>query len=395
MAVSKAQLEEIRGLIKAGKAKQALPKLAALIERDPDNPELWWLLANASDDPVQAKMAADQLLALKPDDPRAQKLVKRLDTRQLLQQMGVKRDAAVNSHGRTLFFMGFAAVAVLAVLIVVLIATSRPQENTVVADLPTQLMLPTLTATHTATVPPPTEAPTLPPAEAFDPAPEITAEITAEAMPENAFARMPDIQPEVTVDFSAPDFDFGSENTSAGAFTRPPQMATQSLEPFPELTMEPQPMSRLMFDPEVTQDPFAFDPNVTGRSFDPLGVDMSAVIPATPTPMPALNRGVISDIKPAQEIIRPYAEHAWTFSGYRGERIRIEVLNITGSGNPSLELYNPRGESIASDVDVVSGSNRDAVIELALPEDGIYKVVVRMAALKEQLYYLSLTRPTP
>ncbi len=100
----------------------------------------------------------------------------------------------------------------------------------------------------------------------------------------------------------------------------------------------------------------------------------------------------MTDTQPIQEIIRPYAEHAWTFSGYRGEKIRVEVISITGTGNPSLLLLDPSGLTVAEDVDVVSGNNKDAVLDLALPADGIYTVVVRMAAVSEQLYYMTLKR---
>ncbi len=409
MPVSKAQLQEARELIKRGKRKQAVLRLATLIERTPDNPELWWLLANASEDIVQAKMATEQLLALRPNDERAQKLLKRLEARQLLSEMGVKRPTRANSDHRVLIFMGVTALIVLAAFVVVLIATTRPDRRDI-AQLPTQIVLPSLTpsstpsATATLTVTP-TASPT---------APQVLAlEVTQDASIAVAFAS------EVTDD---PDF-YGAEITAepaigavdvASGFTRPPQQPTEGFR-FAIVTQAPQDLSPEMteeaeaydpaddygfdysdygdepFDAEVTLE--AFDPEVTQEMyFDPSTGQMRSVIPPTPTPRPAEKRGLLTDTKPAQEIIRPYAEHEWTFSGYRGEKIRIELINITGSGNPSLVLLDPSKAKIAEDVDVVSGNNKDAVLDLALPADGIYTVIVRMAAVSEQLYYMTLKR---
>lgn len=401
MPVTKAQFQEIRELIKSGKRKQAVSKLAVLIERDHDNPELWWLLANASDDPVQARMAAEQLLSLRPTDERGQKLLKRLETRQLLHEMGVKRPVSANSNRRVLFFMGFSALIVLVALIVVLIVSSRPEERSV-AELPTQIVLPTLTASLTPSQ-------TAPPTFTQTPAPQVIAPETTQDVNAAAFApevTAPAFAPETTDD---PNF-YGAEltaepaaDTSGGAsgFTRPPQQpttdfnftittpSTQGLPP--EVTQEAAAWSS--FNPEVTRDPFSFDPEVTQEMMlDPSTGQMIPVIPVTPTPRPAENRGLLTDSKPAQEIIRPYAEHAWTFSGYRGEKVRLEVISITASGNPSLVLFDPTSVKIAEDVDVVSGNNTDAVLDLTLPADGIYTVIVRMAAVREQLYYLSLKR---
>jgi len=417
MPVSNAQLQEIRELIKSGKRKQAVSKLATLIERDPDNPDLWWLLANASEDIAQAKMAAEQLLSLRPDDQRAQKLLKRLETRQLLHEMGVKRPARANSNRRVLIFMGITALIVLAAFVVVLVATTRPDTRDV-AQLPTQIVLPSLTPSLTpSATASPTVTPEISPTAPQVPASEITQEANAAAVaPE---VTTPAFAPEVT---DAPDF-YGAEitaepaadtNSNASGFTRPPQQPTEGFS-FTLVTQAPQDLSPEVteeaeiydpaddygfdysdygdapFDAEVTLE--AFDPEVTQEMyFDPSTGQMRSVIPPTPTPRPAEKRGLLTDTQPIQEIIRPYAEHAWTFSGYRGEKIRVEVLSITGTGSPSLLLLDPSGVTVAEDVDVVSGNNKDAVLDLALPADGIYTVVVRMAAVSEQLYYMTLKR---
>ncbi len=104
------------------------------------------------------------------------------------------------------------------------------------------------------------------------------------------------------------------------------------------------------------------------------------------------DRGQVLDGVIRRDLIPPYGLHSWTFSGYRGESVVLELVNITGRGNPSLELRDESGAVIASDIDTVNTSNVDALIQLELPADGIYTVIVRMAAVDEQLYSLALTR---
>jgi Flp pilus assembly protein TadD len=71
MGASRDPIQQVRELIKAGRRPQALKQVARLIEKDHDNPELWWLLANATDDTEQARAALDHLLVLQPNNERA------------------------------------------------------------------------------------------------------------------------------------------------------------------------------------------------------------------------------------------------------------------------------------------------------------------------------------
>lgn len=388
MAITSKQLQEVRELIKSGKRKAALTQIASYIEKDHDNPELWWLLANATEDPHRAIRALDQMESLRPGDPRTAKLRKKIETRRVLSDMGVHDEAKtgrVNSQRRVLFFGGFAAVALIIVAGVIFTALSRNNAGDDVAVLPTQQQFPTETATElpTETVVPPTEtATTEPTTDTSVIVPENTQDATdgglsqtvaelptAENTQDFSLETTPDVV--VTVDILPPTVENGTGNSGDDL------RGTDSL--VPEGTQETIPLPP---DPEGTQDPL----NTT-----------SEVPQFTATPQAILtkaeNKGQIVVGEPRRVLIAPYGEHTYTFSGYRDEHIVLELVNVSGKGNPSLQLVNSAGTVVEQDIDTTnSTSNLDAKIDVVLPGDGIYTVVVRMASIQEQLYVLTLTR---
>jgi hypothetical protein len=270
------------------------------------------------------------------------------------------------TRGRWLTLTIVGLILLIALGIVALLVAVTNREPPAAAVLPTSIVLPSLTPTFTET---PTTTPT----------PTPTATPTSTATP---------------------------------TFTETP--AAQSLTLNPEVTAE-----ALAMNPEATDDVApallpTLDPTLVAGAGSSSGLDApqavtsipgaadntlpSLVTPSLATPLPVVapgqvtERGQVTESRPAQDIILPYAEHGWTFSGYRGEQITLELLNVTGRGNPSLILLDPRGTVIAEDVELIDTANRDAQLALALPEDGIYTAVVRIASVDEQLYYLTIKR---
>ncbi|MCU0496182.1 MAG: pre-peptidase C-terminal domain-containing protein [Anaerolineae bacterium] len=378
MPTSNNQIVQIREMIKAGKKKQAVSLLAQLIERDHENPELWWLLANATDDLHQARRALEEMQSLQPTDDRARKMLARLETRQLLKQMGVNQSTAPKKSRRS----GLLAIAALSaiVVLVMIVAVIVNNQNTVnLEPLPTVVVInPTVTALPpTQTELPQVNAPT----EERTPFTQPTQPIEPTEILPTAVAVIPtDIPVEV-----APPVEPFRETTAESTPPTLIPLATDPLIPMPETTAEP------------TLPPT--DPN--GNSTMSLGTETEtqteteteASTGRTPAAAVADDRGQLLVDKPKRDLIAPYGEHAYTFSGYRGETIVLDLVNISGTqGNPSLELRDANGYVLISDIDTVSGNNTDAKITFTLLEDGIYTVVVRMAAVEEQLYSLTLTR---
>lgn len=386
MATTSKQLQEVRELIKAGKRKAALAQIASYIEKDHDNPELWWLLANATEDPHRAIRALDQMESLRPGDPRITKLRKKIETRRVLSDMGVHDEAQigkVNTQRRVLFFAGFAVVAFIIVAGVIVTSLSRNNSGGDVAELPTQQVLPTETATElpTETPIPPTETATNEPTvasiamvvepENTQDAPDGGQSQTVGTVPTNESTQdiSPETTPVVTVDTTLPTPVNGNSGTDLRGTDSVSPEGTQETIPLPP-------------DPEGTQDPL----NTT-----------SEVPQFTATPQAILtkaeNKGQIVMGEPRRVLIAPYGEHTYTFSGYRDEHIVLELVNASGKGNPSLQLVNSAGTVVAQDIDTTNvTTNLDAKIDIVLPGDGIYTVVVRMASIQEQLYVLTLTR---
>jgi len=62
----RAALRQAFGLIKEGRASDALAVLSPILEKDPDNAEAWWLLAHAAATAADSVLACQQVLSLRP-----------------------------------------------------------------------------------------------------------------------------------------------------------------------------------------------------------------------------------------------------------------------------------------------------------------------------------------
>jgi hypothetical protein len=386
MGTSSKQLQQVRELIKAGKRKAALAQIAALIEKDHDNPELWWLLANATQDSHRAARALDQMESLAPGDSRIDRLRKKIDARRVLDEMGVRGEAgptAINSRERVLFFVAFAAVAFLIVAgVIVSNLLNRSNANEDISQLPTTAALPTETPTFT---PSPSATPTetaLPPSETPTETPTLEAEVVnPEVTPDSANPQgVQSVGPEVTPDISA-------EATQEAAPETPPLA-----QPTPPETLPPGgTRGTNQVPPENTPDSVPTLPAPEGTIDPNIALTPTLTPPFAPTQL-AENKGQIVVDQPRRLLIIPYGEHTYNFSAYRDERVVLELVNVSGEGNPSLQVINALGAVVAEDIDTANPNNLDALIDVRLPDDGIYTVIVRMAAVEEQLYRLTLTR---
>lgn len=384
MAKANKQLEEVREMVKRGKRKQAVAMLATLIEKDHDNPELWWYLANITDDPHQARRALDQMESLTPKDARIDKLRKKIETRQLLSEMGVAQQKPVNSRSRVLVFGAVAAIILIVAAGIIFSMISRSNDPNLIAGVPTELTLPTLTATEAPTETA-TEEPTIAPTEAV-------AEATEAVEPTQNLA------PEATEDqVSQSESNAPTQIAQVQATLEPMPLVTVDTAP-PSLTPDPT-LERINSTssilPEQTQDPSIPLPEGTDEVTPGEQLNsIESLVTNTPQAIMsnAIDQGQIVVGEPRRMLIDPYGEHTFTFSGYRNEAIILELVNITGQGNPSLQLIDSSGTVVAQDIDLTSGNNIDARIELNLPADGIFTAIVRMAAVEEQLYSLTLTR---
>src|SRR5688500_9083654 len=182
MPTSPQQLNQVRTHIREGRREKAVEQLSNLIEGDPRNPELWWLLANSLNDTQKARRALAEFQSLAPNDPRGEELAQKLDARRLVQQVAVRPSS--NGSGRgTIWFM-IALVAVVAALgaLALYALDLRNQLTAREVAPPTLLVLPTLTNTDTPTATPtPTDTAT----------PTATATDTPTSTPTDTATRTP------------------------------------------------------------------------------------------------------------------------------------------------------------------------------------------------------------
>jgi hypothetical protein len=78
MADVRTQLLQAYNWIKEGKRAEAEALLIRVLGSDEKNADAWWLLANALTEPAEQAEALDQLLALRPDDEKAKKMLAKL-----------------------------------------------------------------------------------------------------------------------------------------------------------------------------------------------------------------------------------------------------------------------------------------------------------------------------
>ncbi len=73
------QLKQAYELIRAQKRKEAIALLLPILRVDEDNANAWWLLANALDDPNDAREALQNVLRLRPDHDKARQMLERIN----------------------------------------------------------------------------------------------------------------------------------------------------------------------------------------------------------------------------------------------------------------------------------------------------------------------------
>jgi hypothetical protein len=76
------QLRRAYELIRQGQKKEAIAILQPILQADRANADAWWLLANALSDPQKQEQALKQLLKLRPNDDRAEKMLGRIQAEQ-------------------------------------------------------------------------------------------------------------------------------------------------------------------------------------------------------------------------------------------------------------------------------------------------------------------------
>ncbi|MFN8529576.1 MAG: hypothetical protein U0670_13265 [Anaerolineae bacterium] len=78
MPTTAEQLQAAYRLVREGRAPEAQQLLLPVVRNDAGNADAWWLLANAFGDTPKAVYALQQVLALRPDDERARRMLDRL-----------------------------------------------------------------------------------------------------------------------------------------------------------------------------------------------------------------------------------------------------------------------------------------------------------------------------
>lgn len=414
MPTSPQQLNQVRTHIREGRREKAVEQLSNLIEGDPRNPELWWLLANSLNDTQKARRALAEFQSLAPNDPRGEELAQKLDARRLVQQVAVRPSGSGSGRG-TIWFMVALVIVVAALGALAIYALDlRNQLTAREVAPPTLLVLPTLTNTDTPTATPtPTDTAT-PTATATD-TPTATPTDTATNTATNTATHTPTNTntPTATATETATD-----TSTPTATITDTPEVvvivptADTSLSTSPEVTADGS-----VVDPESTAEvivPPVLGPESTTEFGDPIATSAAPVVTATNTfipvatvslagntdfasppftPRTTVDKGVLPADTVRRAVIAPYAAHTWSFSAYRDETFTINVSNLSRGGVPVLRLLSPDGEEIASLIPDADSRETAATLEATFPDDGVYTLYVQFRTINQQLY--SIERASP
>ncbi len=87
-----------------------------------------------------------------------------------------------------------------------------------------------------------------------------------------------------------------------------------------------------------------------------------------------IDQGTIERGQKVREELAPFTEHSWTFQGAVDDRVMIDLKALDSDLDPVLHLYGPNGELVAENDDREGSLN--SLIEIELPENGTYKIVV-------------------
>jgi cytoskeletal protein RodZ len=412
MPTSPQQLNQVRTHIREGRREKAVEQLSNLIEGDPRNPELWWLLANSLNDTQKARRALAEFQSLAPNDRRGEELAQKLNARRLVQQVA----PASSGTGRgTIWFM-LALVIVVAALgaLAIYALDLRRQLTAREVAPPTLLVLPTLTSTDTpTTTPTPTDTAT-PTATATD-TPTSTPTDTATSTPTETATHTP-------TDTSTPTATATETATETAAptatITDTPEVvivvptSDPSLAVNPEVTAEvtevaaestAEVLAPPVLGPEATTEfglPIATDtapivtPTNTFVPFATVSLAGSTDFASPPlTPRTTVDKGVLPAGEVRRAVIAPYAAHTWSFSAYRDETITINVSNLSRGGVPVLSLRSADGEEIEAVIPDAESRETSATIEATFTEDGVYTLSVQFRTINQQLYSIERTAP--
>ncbi len=415
MPTSAQQLNHVKTLIREGKRDKAVEVLSNLIEGDRRNPELWWLMANSLSDPVKARRALAEFQSLAPNDRRGDELAQKLEARRLVKQVATKTTRAEpvrRSSARSVIWFGLAFIAILGSVAALAYYALDLRGQLAARDAiqPTMLVLPSLTSTDTPTLTStPTSTSTPTDTATATPTSTSTQTATATETPTETLTSTPTDTATSTATSTATETSTNTPtSTATETATRTPSATSTASA---TITDTPQGAQLTQTAAAATEDTLGINPEITAESTaETLSLPTIVLLPSATSTLAGTNTGTVDFSSPAslqaqmtddqgilsadkvhRAVIAPYAEHTWTFSAYRDDTVTIDLSTLTRTGSPSLVLLGPDGVEVAAAGSSERGSaETTASLDVTIPEDGVYTVVVKFSAVNQQLYRLEL-----
>lgn len=385
------QLQQAYEFIKAGQREQAGTILVAILKRDRNNADAWWLLANASNDPDKARQALENVLRIRPDDVRAREKLDKLG--------GTASEPPPSSH----FSMPISPTS----------SSTDPFGATTSNDDPfASFPQPAWSADST---PKADDMPMVSPFGDFDldnfdpsadiPFPEAPSEKPVAAASGSVISR-PGAR---TVNTTAPGDPFGEVTYGGDPFAdvgalRPKRNAPDPLAPpkrsgrnpvivvlflslfacaicavvaiaaiGPQINAGIQQVQQVLLT--VTSDPDFATVMAASGTMVAASSTQSQAGNGQALPNDLNNRGSLSYGQALNNTVDGMKDDSWTFSGTTGDQVMIEA-DANSDLDPQLALYDTSRKQIAQNDDIDFGTNKNSRITITLPKTGTYTIVV-------------------
>jgi len=389
MPTNPQQLEQVRALLKAGKRNEVVKRLTALIENDHDNPELWWLMANALDDPQGIRRALDEMVAVAPNPKAYQERARKLNARLLVNQISDGQKKGGSTLAWVLGVLLLIALVVGGALFLSNLETNQRIAVAAQTALPTLVELPTETATLTPTQTlTPTHTATLTSTNTATPTETATSTPTETLTPSATFTASP--SPTATSPQPGMGLTLQAITQTAAAQSSGQALifstATITATINPEATVNAESTAVLGLPSIASATPIGSNTSALPEGFNQAAASVINRV--------RVNQEILLEGVARRAIIKPHEDHAWTFSAYRDEAITITARAQGSTRSAALELYNADGILVAQAGSTERGveSSIGTDLSLTIPADGVYTVVVRFNAVDQQLYTLKMER---
>jgi hypothetical protein len=386
MSNTNQQLQQAYEYIRTGQKQQAVQILVPLLKTDKDNANAWWLLANAVDNRDQARQALENVLRLRPNDEKAQKMLEKFKPAPPPPPAPAVQDFSFDDDP-------FAAPAPKSSTA----STSKFEDDfDPFADSAPAAKPAPAASKRVDDFDPFADSAPIAKRDDFDPFSDVDSAPSGRPVAQKgkrdvavkkasggtnplviilaviggllvcgcaACFFLPTIAASVLTEEQMQQFGLGFYDQIMGAALNDPTFQA-------ELAQNPELIGTLTAVREVFTDPNAFGTMAAE------GGGFSGLTGGDPMPSNINIRGSVEPGQTVQGNVDTFVDDGWTISGSAGDRFILEVTASDTSLDSEVALYDASGAQVGYNDDITFGSNTNSRLEVTLPSSGQFTIGV-------------------